>query len=283
MNTKRSARIHIALDILANQFVREYVSKYQNGCEMISTLLIAMALFQSATGLIPGTGIVTGSIHFEGGNAAAGVRVGAMPVSDPSSMVSVTETDAAGRYRLTNIPAGKYFIVAGRLDHLTYFPGGTDQTKATTVTVDAAKIASIAEFSVPAGSKRTVAPSFSLPQSDPGIAAFREITAQKDRETKKKMLLGFEKNYPKSSRIAEVYIELSHLLAGQSDFRAAYDYAEKAVAAVNRLKAETPPDFDHSWRTWVASLEVNARDNLAWAKQMVAWQQKTLQSTILRH
>ena len=74
---------------------------------------------------------------------------------------------------------------------------------------------------------------------------------------------------------------MSSVLASQSDFRGAFDYAQKAVTAVNRLKAETPPDFDQSWRTWVASLETSARDNLAWAKQMVAWQQKTLSSTIL--
>jgi hypothetical protein len=249
---------------------------------MISTLLITMFLIQTAGGLQPGSGIVTGSIQFEGGGPAAGVRVGAMPVGDPSSMVSVAETDAMGRFRLTNIPVGKYFIGAGRLDRLTYFPGSVDQSKATVVTVDAAKITPIADFFVPAGSKRTVAPSISPPNSDSGLTAFRQITEEKNREAKRKMILSFEKNFPKSSRLTEVYIEMSRLVASQSDFRGAYDYAEKAVAAVNRLKADTPADYDQSYRNWVASLETSAHDNLAWARQMVAWQQKSLSSTVLR-
>jgi len=249
---------------------------------MISTLLIALVLLQRPGALQPGTGIVAGSVQMEGAGAAAGVRVGAMAIDDPSSMVSVAETDAAGQYRLTNIPAGKYFIVAGKLDNLTYYPGGTDRTKATSVTVEPAKVTAVASFTVPAGSKRVVAPKFISPEGDPGLAAYREITAQKNPETKKKLLFSFEKNYPKSSRLAEVCIELSRMLALQTDFRAANDYAEKAIAAVNALKKETPENYTQSWHDWVASLEANAKDNLAWTRQMVAYQQRQINSAILR-
>ena len=121
---------------------------------MIATLLIVTALFQGPGRLQPGAGIVTGAIQFEGGGAAAGVRVGAMAVDDTSSMISVAETDPAGKYRLSNIPAGKYFIGAGRLNSLSYFPAGTDPAKATVVTVEAAKITGAIDFSVPSGSKR---------------------------------------------------------------------------------------------------------------------------------
>src|SRR6186997_1673638 len=107
---------------------------------MISILMITFALLQGPSALQPGAGIVTGSVQFEGGGPAAGVRVGAVPVNDPSSLISVTETDPMGRYRLTNVPSGNYFIVAGRLNNPTYFPGGNDQTKATTVTVEPAKL-----------------------------------------------------------------------------------------------------------------------------------------------
>ena len=248
---------------------------------MISMLLITIALLQRPGALQPGSGIVTGSVQLESGGAAAGVRVGAMAIDDASSLVSVTETDAAGNYRLINIPQGKYFIVAGRLDNLTYFPGGTDRTKATEIAVEAAKVTVIASFSVPAGSKRVVAPTFTSPAGDPGSVAFRQITAERNRETRKKLLLSFEKNFPKSSRLGEVYIELSRLLVTQSDFRTANDYAEKAVVAVNRLKAETPANFDRTWHAWVASLDASARDNLAWVKQMVAWQQKQINAAIL--
>jgi hypothetical protein len=203
-------------------------------------------------------------------------------MDDPATMLSVTETDANGRYRLTNIPAGKYFIAAGRLDQLTYFPGATDPTKAEPVTVEPARITGIAEFAVPTGSKRTVAPAFSLPQADTGMAAYVQIAAEKNPEARKKLLLNFEKKFPKSSRLAEVFIDLSRLLASQSDFRGANDYAEKAVAAVAFLKGQTPSNFDQAWHNWVASLETSARDNLTWTKQMVDWQQKQLNAAMRR-
>jgi hypothetical protein len=204
-----------------------------------------------------------------------------MAIDDPSSLVSVSETDANGRYTLMNIPAGKYFIVAGRLDQLTYFPGGTDRAKAELIAVEAAKVTAIAEFAVPAGSKRAVAtPANSLPV-DPGLAAFQTIKAEKNPETRKKLLLSFEKNFPKSNRLAEAYIELSRVLASQSDFRGAKDYAEKAVTAVSRLKAEPPAGADPAWGSWVASLEKSAKDNLAWTMQTLAWQQKQLNATVL--
>jgi hypothetical protein len=248
---------------------------------MIAILLMSVALLQAPGRLQPGSGIVTGSVHSESGSAAAGVRVGAMAIDDPSSLVSVSETDANGRYRLTNIPAGRYFIVAGRLDQPTYFPGGTDRAKAATVAVEAAKITAIADFAVPAGSKRAVSAQSNSLQDDPSVTAFRNIAGQKNPETRKKLLLSFQKDFPKSTRLPEAYIELSRVLASQSDFHGARDYAEKAVAAVGRLKASPPPASDQAWSSWIASLEKSAKDNLAWTMQTLAWQQKQLNATIL--
>jgi hypothetical protein len=272
------------MDILAKTVrrVENSISVTQEGRHPMIALLIAVALLQGPSRLQPGAGIVTGSIQFEGGGSAAGVRVAAMAMDDPSSIVSIAETDASGHYQLTNIPAGQYFVVAGRLNDLTYFPGGKDRSNATLVTVDAAKITNVAPFNVPSGSKRPVAPGFGSPQTDPGVAAYGEIKAEKNPETKKKLLLNFEKNFPKSSRLAEVYIDLSRVLASQNNFKVANDYAEKAVAAVARLKAETSTGFDQTYQNWVISVETSARDNLAWTKQMVAWQQKQLNATVLR-
>jgi hypothetical protein len=73
-------------------------------------LLLALTIFTQRPGALqPGTGIVTGVVRSADGKPAAGVRVGAVPTDDPtaSSFLSVTETDAAGRYRLTNVPAGQ--------------------------------------------------------------------------------------------------------------------------------------------------------------------------------
>ena len=58
-----------------------------------------MMAVQGAAKLQPGTGIVTGTLKTTDGKPAAGVRVGAVDIDDPSasSLLSVTETDSAGR------------------------------------------------------------------------------------------------------------------------------------------------------------------------------------------
>jgi hypothetical protein len=40
-----------------------------------------------------------------------------------TTLVSITLTDAAGRYRLDNVPAGRYHLVVGRVEYPTYYPG----------------------------------------------------------------------------------------------------------------------------------------------------------------
>jgi hypothetical protein len=124
------------------------------------------------------------------------------------------------------------------------------------------------------------APSNSLP-GDPAVEAYQKIAAEKNPETRRKLLLSFEKSFPKSNRLAETYIELSRVLASQTDFRGAKDYAEKAVAAVSRLKAEPPPGSDQAWSNWIASLEKSAKDNLTWTTQTLAWHQKQVNATVL--
>lgn len=123
---------------------------------MIALALASIIAVQGAGALQPGTGIVTGILKTSEGHLAAGVRVGAVDVDDPtaSSLLSVTETDAAGKYRLINIPAGRYYIVAGRLDDLHYFPTGADRSKATEIQIEAARIRSDVNFVVPVGIQR---------------------------------------------------------------------------------------------------------------------------------
>jgi hypothetical protein len=248
---------------------------------MMMSLFLAIVLLQRPGALQPGTGIVTGSVQSENYAPAAAVRVGAMAVDDPSSLVSVAETDGAGRFRLTNIPEGQYFIVAGRLDNLSYYPGGTDRSKANTVMVEAAKVTTIGSFTVPAGSTRPVAPTISTYPVERETIAFAQIANTKNPDAKKRLLLDFEKGFPRSNRLAEALIELSRVFASQNDFYKANEYADKAVAAVNRLKKETPATFTANWQNWVASLDASAKNNLAWVKQMSAWQQKGVNSTVL--
>src|SRR5262245_57972899 len=123
---------------------------------MIALLLAAVLSTQGANALQPGTGIVTGYLITTEGKPAVGVRVGAVEIDDLSaySLLSVTETDASGRYRLTNVPAGRYFIVAGKLSDLHYFPKGGDRSSAAQVQVEPARIQNDVNFTVPGGSQR---------------------------------------------------------------------------------------------------------------------------------
>src|SRR5688572_20455266 len=150
---------------------------------MIALLLAATIFMQRPGALQPGTGIVTGTLKVQDGASAAGIRVGAVAIDDPtaSSFLSVAETDSAGRFRLTNIPAGRYYIVAGRLNNLQFFPNAKTPAEATEIQVEAAKIRSDVNFTVASGSSRPAQPaprgSFGLNAfSAPEFSAFQNIS-----------------------------------------------------------------------------------------------------------
>jgi len=94
------------------------------------------------------TGTVTGRLQSREGAPAAAVRVFALGAPPPGVRpedgtqyytvpppASTTITDEQGRYRLTNIPPGRYYIVAGALGQATYHPGVDDSNRATVVQV----------------------------------------------------------------------------------------------------------------------------------------------------
>jgi len=72
----------------------------------------------------------------------AGVRVMAVPAGSTETgalvMSNFSVADDAGRYRLENIPAGRYYIAAGRVDVPTFYPAALDRSKATAVSISAA-------------------------------------------------------------------------------------------------------------------------------------------------
>jgi hypothetical protein len=93
-------------------------------------------------------GVVTGQILTRDGAPATSVRVAAIPAPPPRAReglnyyvppapTRVTETDAQGRYRLTNLPPGEYLIAAGLIGVGTYYPQETDWLRAGAVTVTA--------------------------------------------------------------------------------------------------------------------------------------------------
>jgi len=99
---------------------------------MILAILLAAGslLAQDAPILINQNGSVAGVLRDSSGAPAVGIRVSAMARPDEikdlaaaSSFGSLAETDSAGRFRLENVPPGRYYIVAGRVDAPTYYPG----------------------------------------------------------------------------------------------------------------------------------------------------------------
>jgi hypothetical protein len=120
------------------------------------------------------------------------------------------------------------------------------------------------------------------PQGMTEPAALAQFQAEKNPEAKKKLALNFEKNYPKSTRLPDVYIELSKVLIGANDPVTAKQYAEKAVGAVEKLKAQpTPPEnTDKTWHEWLNTMDASARSNLTWVNQMAAWQQQQLRGLL---
>ena len=117
---------------------------------MISLVLTLGLLLQAPAGgrgaVAPG--VVTGQIHAQDGKPATAVRVAAIPAPPPRAReglnyyvppapTRVTQTDADGRYRLTNLPPGDYLIAAGLIGVGTYYPAETDWLRAGAVTVAA--------------------------------------------------------------------------------------------------------------------------------------------------
>jgi len=252
---------------------------------MIAVALAAIIAVQGAGALQPGTGIVTGALKTPDGRPAAGVRVGAVDVDDltSSSLLSVSETDASGKYRLINIPEGKYFIVAGRLNDLRYFPAGVDRSRATEIQVEAARIHSDVNFTVPGGVQRAVTPTPGSAINAAETRAYQQIAAEKNIDKNAELVLQFEKSFPKSPRLPEAYVALSRMLASrQTQMDKAVQYAEKAVALARNLKSEStaPAKTDAAWVNWVTAIDASAQKNLAWVKQMQDWQIRSLMTLV---
>ncbi|HET9943332.1 MAG TPA: carboxypeptidase-like regulatory domain-containing protein, partial [Terriglobia bacterium] len=206
---------------------------------MIALLLAAAMAVQGPGALMPGTGIVTGVLKTADGKPAADVRVGAVDIDDPSasSLLSVTQTDAQGRYRLINIPAGNYYIVAGRLNNLKYYPSG-ERTTATQILIEPARTRADVNFTVPAGAERPPTPAARFTPSGrvvsaPAEAEYLQLAAEKDLNRKAQLTDQYAKNHPQSLRIAEAYLSLMTAYAARSDVARMLEFGDKAVNSVS--------------------------------------------------
>jgi hypothetical protein len=111
---------------------------------MLGFLLPIILLMQGIPVLPNQGGTVTGVLTTEGARPAAGVRVAVMvqpenpaDVASAASLVSIAETDDTGRFILENIPPGRYYITAGRVELPTYFPGTLEIAAGRIVTIAA--------------------------------------------------------------------------------------------------------------------------------------------------
>lgn len=120
--------------------------------DMTQLLLAALLLVQFQTATTVETGAVTGRLTSGSGAPAASVRIAAMPVSDDKTaapvLVSISQTDETGGYRLADVPPGRYYIFAGLIDYPNYYPGTTSLEKAKVITIDPGGTVADIDFSL---------------------------------------------------------------------------------------------------------------------------------------
>jgi hypothetical protein len=113
--------------------------------------LLFSLLFALQSTVSAGTGAITGRLLTISGNPAANMRVALSP-GDSGALVSLTLTDNAGRYRIANVPPGRYYIAAGLVDSPTYLPGTVSRKDATQVSVTAGSLVEAPDFRLAANS-----------------------------------------------------------------------------------------------------------------------------------
>jgi len=105
------------------------------------TILLFGFLLIHTVGFSEVRAIIAGQIRGVNGKPVPGVRVAAAEVRNgpdgvaPSPVPSYFgTTDAAGRYQLTDVEPGRYFLLAGRVDTPSYYPGTRDYSAARIIT-----------------------------------------------------------------------------------------------------------------------------------------------------
>lgn len=129
---------------------------------MIATLLAAFLAIQGAPLAAQQGGTITGVLKDAEGRPAVGARVAALarPESQleaaaSADLSSIAATDEQGRYKLEDIPPGQYYIIAGRVDVPTYYPGTPQMSSGTVVKVAAGAALAGLDFALSDNSVRT--------------------------------------------------------------------------------------------------------------------------------
>lgn len=119
----------------------------------ILMLLASLLLVQTTERSEAGT--VSGQVRSVDGSPAINVRVAAMAIDETGGVnpISVTfaslgQTDSEGRYRLEQIPPGRYFITGGFLDSPSYFPGVRTPAEARSINVSSGATTAEIDFTL---------------------------------------------------------------------------------------------------------------------------------------
>jgi hypothetical protein len=130
--------------VMPPQFVQEEIAWSRNAEAHVALLEQREVSSASMQG-----GTISGVVSTSSGGPASGFRVAALradTVSSIRAMLSIAETDSTGLYTLQNVPAGRYYVVVGRIDAPTYYPGTLDVDKALAVTIASGTHVSAADF-----------------------------------------------------------------------------------------------------------------------------------------
>jgi hypothetical protein len=127
-------------------------------------IFIHLILLLQGIPLLPNQGgTVTGVLTTADSRPAAGVRVAVMvqpdnpgDVAGAAALVSIAESDDAGRFRLENVPPGRYYITAGRVELPTFYPGTLEIASGKIVTVASGETLTGVNFSIKDVSDRGV-------------------------------------------------------------------------------------------------------------------------------
>jgi hypothetical protein len=98
------------------------------------------------------TGTVSGRLLLASGGAASNVRIALSPVDESEKLVGLTQTNNEGRYRIENVPPGRYIVTAGLINFPTYLPGVSTRADATVLAITAGSAVMAPDFRLAANS-----------------------------------------------------------------------------------------------------------------------------------
>jgi Carboxypeptidase regulatory-like domain len=115
--------------------------------------IFSIAALLAGTFVQAQTGEIVGRLLNQEQKPASGVRVSVITIPDSGTTTPVAPTlvrsavtDGEGKYRLDEIPPGRYYVTAGLVDFPTYYPGTALISGATVVSVGAGSLLKDVDF-----------------------------------------------------------------------------------------------------------------------------------------